>query len=100
MPREVDRDGGVGLWVMMVDGRGRCSRAGESCRRERDYRGKRVVFGHTSTERLPQEISGYTPGDGKDVFVGECLVGIDTGCGRGGFLSAVELPGLKVYESR
>ena len=66
----------------------------------RDYRGKRVVFGHTSTEHLPQEVSGYTPGDAKDVFVGECLVGIDTGCGRGGFLSAVELPGLKVYESR
>jgi serine/threonine protein phosphatase 1 len=66
----------------------------------RGYTGKRVVFGHTSTEYLPQENSCYTPGDAKDVFVSDCLVGIDTGCGRKGFLSAVELPGLKVYESR
>ncbi len=65
-----------------------------------DYRGKRVVFGHTSTEHLPQEVSCHTPGDGLDVFVSDCLVGLDTGCGRGGFLSAIELPGLKVYESR
>jgi serine/threonine protein phosphatase 1 len=66
----------------------------------REYRGKRVVFGHTSTEYLPQEVSGYTPGDAKDVFVGDVLVGLDTGCGRGGFLSAIELPSLRVYESR
>jgi serine/threonine protein phosphatase 1 len=64
------------------------------------YRGKRVVFGHTSTEYMPQGLSCYTPGDARDVFVSDFLTGIDTGCGRGGFLSAVELPSLTIYESR
>jgi hypothetical protein len=27
-------------------------------------------------------------------------VGIDTGCGRDGFLTAVELPSLAIYDSR
>lgn len=66
----------------------------------RTYRGKRVVFGHTSAERLPQELSCYTPGDPRDLFASDSLLGIDTGCGWGGFLTAVELPGLVVYESR
>jgi serine/threonine protein phosphatase 1 len=65
-----------------------------------DYTGKRVVFGHTATEYLPQAFSCYTPDDAKDLFVRGSLVGIDTGCGRGGFLSAIELPSLRVYESR
>ena len=64
------------------------------------YTGKRVVFGHTSTELLPQELSSFTPGDVGDLFLSECLIGIDTGCGRGGFLSAIELPSLTVYDSR
>jgi serine/threonine protein phosphatase 1 len=64
------------------------------------YRGKRVVFGHTATEYLPQELSCYTPNDAKDAFLGDNLVGIDTGCGRGGFLTAIELPGLVVHDSR
>jgi serine/threonine protein phosphatase 1 len=66
----------------------------------RDYRGKLVVFGHTRTEFLPQELSGYTPEDPTDLWAGENVVGIDTGCGSGGFLSAVELPAMRVYESR
>jgi serine/threonine protein phosphatase 1 len=66
----------------------------------RNYRGKRVVFGHTPTEFLPQELSSHTPLDSTDLFVGENLVGTDTGCGMGGFLSAVELPGMHVHESR
>jgi serine/threonine protein phosphatase 1 len=64
------------------------------------YKGKRVVFGHTSTDYLPQEHSCYTPEDAKDGFVAGDLVGIDTACGRGGFLTAVELPALVMYESR
>jgi len=65
------------------------------------YRGKRVVFGHTRTEYLPPELSGYTPEDPADLWAGECVIGIDTGCGHdGGFLTAVELPGGNVYESR
>ncbi|MBM4362801.1 MAG: serine/threonine protein phosphatase, partial [Deltaproteobacteria bacterium] len=66
----------------------------------RSYRGKRIVFGHTRTEYLPPELSGYTPEDPGDLWAGECVVGIDTGCGSGGFLTAIELPAGNVYESR
>ncbi len=66
----------------------------------RNYRGKLVVFGHTRTEYLPPELSGYTPEDPTDLWAGENVVGIDTGCGNGGFLTALELPALNVYESR
>ncbi|MCA9595307.1 MAG: serine/threonine protein phosphatase [Myxococcales bacterium] len=66
----------------------------------RNYRGKRVVFGHTRTDLLPPELSNFTPDDPKDLWAYENVVGIDTGCGRGGFLTAVELPSMRVYESR
>jgi serine/threonine protein phosphatase 1 len=66
----------------------------------RNYRGKMVVFGHTRTEYLPPELSGYTPEDPTDLWAGENVCGIDTGCGNGGFLTALELPGMNVYESR
>jgi serine/threonine protein phosphatase 1 len=66
----------------------------------RSYRGKRVVFGHTVVAALPQELSIYTPEDTTDLFFGEDLIGIDTRCGHGGFLTAIELPGMVVYESR
>jgi serine/threonine protein phosphatase 1 len=64
------------------------------------YRGKRVVFGHTPTANLPQHLSVHTPADRTDLYRTADLIGIDTGCGRGGFLTAVELPSLAVYESR
>jgi serine/threonine protein phosphatase 1 len=65
------------------------------------YRGKRVVIGHTKTEYLPPELSGHTPDDPTDLWAGEAVIATDTGCGHeGGFLTAVELPALKVYESR
>jgi serine/threonine protein phosphatase 1 len=73
------------------------------CRDQRffaQYSGKRVVFGHTATELLPPELSAYTPEDPTDLWAGPCTVGIDTRCGRGGFLTAVEFPALRVYESR
>ena len=35
-----------------------------------------------------------------DLFLGENVIGIDTGCGMGGFLTGVELPEMHVYESR
>jgi serine/threonine protein phosphatase 1 len=66
----------------------------------RSYRGKRVVFGHTVAACLPQELSIYTPDDATDVYLRGDLVGIDTRCGHGGFLSAIELPALTVHESR
>jgi len=73
------------------------------CRDEdffRNYRGKLVVFGHTRTEYLPPELSGYTPEDPTDLWAGENVVGLDTGAGNEGFLTALELPSMRVYESR
>ena len=66
----------------------------------RDYRGKRVVVGHTHTMDLPNELSTYTVDDPTDLWAGPAVVAIDTGCGREGFLTAVELPSMTVYESR
>jgi serine/threonine protein phosphatase 1 len=66
----------------------------------RNYRGKLVVFGHTATAYLPPEMSSYTPEDPLDVWAGPCCVGLDTGAGKGGFLTAIELPSMRVYESR
>ena len=65
-----------------------------------NYRGKRVVFGHTATLCLPSELSGHTPEDPTDLWAGVDVIGIDTRCGKGGFLTAVEFPALQVYESR
>jgi serine/threonine protein phosphatase 1 len=64
------------------------------------YDGKRVVFGHTIADALPQELSVYTPEDDSDLFSCKNAIGIDTRCGHGGFLTAIELPKLVVYESR
>lgn len=65
-----------------------------------NYRGKRVVFGHTTTACLPPELSSYTPNDPLDLWAGVDTVGIDTGAGKGGFVTAVEFPACRVYESR
>ncbi len=66
----------------------------------RDYRGKRVVCGHTPTDRLPRHLSSHTPNDARDMWVREPVVAVDTQCGHGGYLTAVELPSLRVHESR
>ncbi|HSD86639.1 MAG TPA: metallophosphoesterase family protein [Kofleriaceae bacterium] len=72
--------------------------------RDRDffenYRGKLVVFGHTTTRTLPSELSVYTPDDPTDLWAGPSCVGLDTAAGKGGFLTAFELPAQRVYESR
>jgi serine/threonine protein phosphatase 1 len=65
-----------------------------------NYRGKTIVFGHTTTSCLPPELSSFTPDDPDDLWAGVNVIGIDTGCGKGGFLTAVEFPALNVYESR
>jgi serine/threonine protein phosphatase 1 len=67
------------------------------------YTGKHIVFGHTVTSYLPCDHLNFMESlldDKYDVWFRNDLIGIDTGCGKGGFLSAVELPGLKVFESR
>jgi serine/threonine protein phosphatase 1 len=72
--------------------------------RDRDffenYRGKLVVFGHTTTRTLPNELSTHTPEDPTDMWAGPACIGLDTACGKGGFLTALELPSRTVYESR
>lgn len=73
------------------------------CRDEdffRNYRGKTVIVGHTRTEYLPEDLSGYTPEDPTDLWAGPSVVGIDTGCGNDGFLTGFELPACNIYESR
>lgn len=67
------------------------------------YHGKRVVFGHTRTRDLPTDHLGFfrrLVDDPADVWRRGDLVGVDTGAGMGGFLSAVRLPDLEVLESR
>lgn len=65
-----------------------------------NYRGKLIVFGHTTTEQLPVELSSYTADDPTDLWAGPSAIGLDTGAGKGGFLTAFELPEGNVYESR
>jgi serine/threonine protein phosphatase 1 len=58
------------------------------------YEGKTLVFGHTNTAQLPPEDPARrTP------WVRGPLIGIDTGAGRGGPLSCIELPARRVYSS-
>ena len=64
------------------------------------YDGKRVVVGHTPVTQLPELLSEFTPDDPSDVYLHKGVAAIDTGCGTGGFLSAIELPSGQVYESR
>jgi serine/threonine protein phosphatase 1 len=67
------------------------------------YKGKTLVFGHTVTSELPLDhLTWFQKAfdDKGDVWFRGNLIGIDTGCGKGGFLSAIELPSKKVYESR
>ncbi len=66
----------------------------------RHYRGKRVIVGHTHTMDLPNELSTHTVDDPTDMWAGPCVTALDTGCGRDGFLTALELPSMRVYESR
>jgi serine/threonine protein phosphatase 1 len=66
----------------------------------REYQGKRIVVGHTSTDHLPPELSMFTPDDPRDMWVKDNVYAIDTGAGKGGFLTALELPAARVYESR
>lgn len=67
------------------------------------YSGKRLVFGHTVTTHLPTDHLNWLGrqfDDPGDVWIRGDLIGVDTGCGKGGFLSAVVLPSLDIYESR
>lgn len=66
-----------------------------------EYTGKPVICGHTRASTLPAGMSQYTPDDPDDLFwAGKGVYLIDTGAGKGGFLTALELPAGQVYESR
>ncbi len=64
------------------------------------YEGKRLVFGHTTVEDLPDEGIDFSADFEETVWRRGPLVGLDTACGKGGFLSAVELPSGKIVDSR
>ena len=67
------------------------------------YSGKRVIFGHTRTRDLPTDHLGFFKrlmDDLSDVWRRGDLIGVDTGAGMGGFLSAVSLPDIGIIESR
>jgi serine/threonine protein phosphatase 1 len=66
----------------------------------KEYRGKTTIVGHTVTSLLPPELSLYSPQNPDNLWAGERVIALDTGCGKGGFLSAIELPELFVWESR
>ncbi len=66
------------------------------------YAGKRVVFGHTPVSDLPELPADEPPrgfADKRQAWVRGDLVGIDSGSGKGGVLSAIELPACRVYDS-
>ncbi|HNS96232.1 MAG TPA: metallophosphoesterase family protein [Polyangiaceae bacterium] len=65
-----------------------------------NYTGKLVVFGHTGTEYLAQEIPKGVMNDQIGIWRCGDAIGIDTGCGHGGYLSALELPAMNIYDSR
>jgi serine/threonine protein phosphatase 1 len=64
------------------------------------YQGKLLIFGHTSTDELPTENQATDRFGTLEVWRRGDLIGIDTACGKGGHLSAVELPSGRIYESR
>jgi serine/threonine protein phosphatase 1 len=65
------------------------------------YTGKPVVCGHTGTTTMPPDLSKYTPDDPTDLYwAGGSVYLIDTNAGKGGFLTALEMPSGLVYESR
>ena len=58
------------------------------------YEGKTLVFGHTLASELPPaDPTRHTP------WRRGPLIGLDTGAGRGGPLSCIELPGGTVYRA-
>ncbi len=63
----------------------------------RGYQGKRVVFGHTPVAELPVE---RPEAERDEPWICGDLVGLDTGAGKGGFLSAIELPSGTLHDSR
>lgn len=66
------------------------------------YRGKRLLFGHTAVDELPSDHLGPYASylNSLEVWMRGDLVGLDTACGKGGHLSAIELPSSRIFDSR
>jgi serine/threonine protein phosphatase 1 len=66
------------------------------------YRGKRLLFGHTAVDELPNDHLGpYASYQATlEVWMRGDLIGMDTACGKGGHLSAIELPSSRIFDSR
>jgi serine/threonine protein phosphatase 1 len=64
------------------------------------YVGKPVVVGHTPTKYLADSSDENVPADAVEVQGSPYVHLIDTGCGQGGFLTAIELPAMRLYDSR
>lgn len=68
-----------------------------------NYAGKRLCFGHTQIKdlpRVPPSLIDRVLHRHEPVWQRGDLIGLDTGCGKGGFLSAIELPSGDVYDGR
>jgi len=108
------------VWLHPSQGRDKPVLWGRDAAFFRHYEGKRVVFGHTRTRDLPRVDGAPCPADNdtddptlhspsaerlrpkvrSEVWCRGDLIGLDTGAGMGGYLSAISLPDLTVYESR
>ena len=96
-------DGDDGVWKHPSEGRIQAMLWTRNSDFWVQYQGKTVCFGHTPVEILPNDHLSWLEQifDRKDdVWKRGNLLGVDTGAGKGGFLSAIELPRGKVYESR
>lgn len=65
----------------------------------RTYVGKPVVVGHTPTKYLADN-GEHTAADSAETHCSPYAHLIDTGAGQGGFLTALELPAMRLYDSR
>ena len=85
-------DGEIGDWKHPSEARAKALLWTRDIQFYNGYRGKRVVFGHSNTKELPEGT--------EEVWKHEPVFGVDTASGMGGWLSALELPSLAVYDSR
>ena len=73
--------------------------------RERDFFRATAASGWSSATPIPARCPPRRrckahPDHVREVWRRGDLIGIDTGCGRSGFLSCIELPADRVYDSR
>ena len=76
-----------------------------------NYAGKRLCFGHTQVKDLPKlqpkqpaslpaQLLDRVLHRHESIWLHGDLIGLDTGCGKGGHLSAIELPSGHVFDGK